>query len=442
MRKASINEPIENLEGRCLSKTIHNRYGGTLIGSNTPLNRNAIEQIRRNDISSIFIQDAHTEEIRPIAILDHAKRTILKSSLDTTISDIRDLINTLSNDENLDLKSQPVRKRFLIKGGRSIISTDAIKIFKNTVNTIYEQLPTRRELKDINFTSMRMPRDFHYEKMIDVCIRAMAFGKVLRFSSDFIKDLGFSALVYDLGLIHHEFLNQMTALIDRLGVHKGKELSFDPETKKIQQTIRQHVEIGHTVILGNKTITPYEKRILYANVAGNHHKGLNNAGYGFSKGIFKPLKSASAIRAKESSMSPSATGGIKQSHHYPMRTQGFTLIIGMLDTYESIIYDKVYRQGQSHESARNYMQINADEKFSDVLLYDKCLVDAFLNTTPCYALGTTVKIKGDQKNRLFVVKTLNPKHLNQPVLVSVQDGSEIDLKETQVLIEEYLPKSE
>lgn len=109
----------------------------------------------------------------------------------------------------------------------------------------------------------------------------------------------------------------------------------------------------------------------------------------------------------------------------------FPRILRVVDTYDSLTTLKQYRQAYTPGDAMEYLMSNVDT------LFDKSVVEIFLNTFPMYPVGYTIRLS----NKELAVVSSNEKNSMRP-LVKLFNGKTVDLSQDSdyrsIMIEEIM----
>jgi HD-GYP domain-containing protein (c-di-GMP phosphodiesterase class II) len=215
----------------------------------------------------------------------------------------------------------------------------------------------------VNLTDIRLVDDYTFCHSVNVCVLSLLTAITLKYSKLDLELLGVGALLHDAGKVRvpSVILNKPTTL-----------------TMEEFAEIKQHSLYGYEILKAQRDISH-----LSALVAYQHHEKYNGSGY--PNGL--------------------TIEGIHE----------FSKIVGMVDVYDALTADRVYRKAyQPHEAfemlagAGNY-------------LYDFELVQAFLSNVALYPVGTLVKLNNGHAG--VVINT--PKGMTNRPTVRIMFGSQM-----------------
>lgn len=187
-------------------------------------------------------------------------------------------------------------------------------------------------------TQLKHQDQYTSQHSLNVCILAILLGRELKLSGDDLNRLGLSALLHDIGKskIPLEILNKPGKL-------EGEELNI----------MRMHPEFGRDILTASSNIAAEVVDAVY-----EHHENL--AGTGYPRGMKKDTLSR------------------------------FSKILAIVDTYDAITSDRVYRQGRSHLTALDILAQGMHTEF------DAELVVHFINCIGLYAQGNLVEFSNGE----------------------------------------------
>lgn len=214
------------------------------------------------------------------------------------------------------------------------------------VNPVIDQEKVKRLVTDIvnsllvnkdvvvNLTDIRTVDDYTFCHSVNVCVLSLLTAISVNYSKGDLELLGVGALLHDIGKVRvpSAILNKPTAL-----------------TPEEFEEIKQHSVYGYEILKSQRDINH-----LSALVAYQHHEKYNGTGY--PNGL--------------------TIEGIHE----------FSKIVGMVDVYDALTADRVYRKA--------YQPYEAFEMLagSGNYLFDYELIQAFLSNVALYPVGTLVKL--------------------------------------------------
>ncbi|WP_439826138.1 HD-GYP domain-containing protein [Aeromonas caviae] len=193
------------------------------------------------------------------------------------------------------------------------------------------------------------------EHSMNVAILLANFGRYLGLDRSVLKELTLGGLLHDVGKIMtpDEVLNKPGKLTD-------EEL----------EVMREHVVHSHDILAATAGITP-----IMLEVAANHHERIDGTGY-------------------------------------PRRLKGdqlslYTRMSGIVDVYDAVTADRVYKQGMQPTQAFRILLKGVD------LHFDADLVTRFIKCMGVYPVGTLVQLSNQ---RLAIVMQRNEQQPLKPVV--------------------------
>ncbi|MFM5093572.1 HD-GYP domain-containing protein [Aeromonas rivipollensis] len=207
---------------------------------------------------------------------------------------------------------------------------------------------------------------------MNVAILLANFGRYLGLERNVLKELTLGGLLHDVGKIMtpDEVLNKPGKLTDEeFGV------------------MRQHVVHSYDILSNTAGITP-----TMLEVAANHHERLDGTGY-------------------------------------PQRLKGdqlslYTRMSGIVDVYDAVTADRVYKQGMQPTQAFRILLKGIDQHF------DAELVTKFIKCMGVYPVGTLVQLSNQ---RLAVVMQRNEQQPLKPVVKVIYHATQRHYLEVQWL---------
>ncbi len=209
-------------------------------------------------------------------------------------------------------------------------------------------------------TRLRNKDEYTSEHSLNVAIISIAFGRHLGMDRKELNIVGLCGLLHDMG--------KMLTPIDIL----NKPGRLDEEEMDI---MKQHPLDGREILLGTQQVMDTVIDTAYA-----HHERLN--GQGYPRGII--------------------------GNEIPL----FTRIVTIADVFDAITGDRVYRQGETAETALGILHRNAGSAF------DEALVIKFIQTIGTYPLGTIIEMTNGE---VGVVVDNNPRYRLRPKIKLLLD---------------------
>ena len=217
-------------------------------------------------------------------------------------------------------------------GGEVNPAIDQEKI-KKTVTDIVNNLLVNKDIV-VNLTDIRTVDDYTFSHSVNVCVLCLLTAISLNYPKKDLELLGVGALLHDIGKVRvsNAILNKPATL-----------------TSKEFEEIKQHSLYGYEILKVQRDISH-----LSALVAYQHHEKYNGSGY--PNGL--------------------TANGIHE----------FSRIVGMVDVYDALTADRVYRKA--------YQPYEAFEMLagSGNYLFDYGLIQAFLSNVALYPVGTLLRL--------------------------------------------------
>lgn len=237
-----------------------------------------------------------------------------------------------------------------LKAGEPIDITPLAAVAEEMVDTMFTHGDAMLCLARI-----RAKDAYLMEHSMNVAILLANFGRYLGLERSVLKELTLGGLLHDVGKIMtpDEVLNKPGKLTD-------EEFTI----------MRQHVVHSYDILSQTPGITA-----TMLEVAANHHERLDGTGY------------------------PSHLKGDQLSLH--------TRMSGIVDVYDAVTADRVYKQGMQPTQAFRILLKGADHHF------DRRLVTKFIKCMGVYPVGTLVQLSNQ---RLAIVMQRNEQQPLKPVV--------------------------
>ena len=254
-----------------------------------------------------------------------------------------------------------------LKAGEPIDITPLATVAEEMVDTMFSHGDAMLCLARI-----RAKDAYLMEHSMNVAILLANFGRYLGLERDVLKELTLGGLLHDVGKIMtpDEVLNKPGKLTDEeFGV------------------MRQHVVHSAEILLATAGITP-----TMLEVAANHHERLDGSGY------------PRHLKGEQLSL--------------------YTRMSGIVDVYDAVTADRVYKQGMQPTQAFRILLKGADHHF------DRALVTRFIKCMGVYPVGTLVQLSNQ---RLAIVMQRNAKEPLKPVVKVIYHATQRHYLEVQWL---------
>ncbi|PYI57170.1 HD-GYP domain-containing protein [Paenibacillus flagellatus] len=241
------------------------------------------------------------------------------------------------------------------------------KAFKEALTMIIDDLCENPSamimLTDISVTDLYL-----YQHSLNVCIYATMLGLAAGYSQSDLTTLGLGALLHDVGKTKIPL-----DILQKPG--KLHETEFE--------AMKRHAEFGFRMLKDEPNIP-----LLSAHCALQHHERMDGSGY------------PRGIRGEE--------------------IHDFARWIGLVDSYDAMTTNRVYRSALLPHEAMEILYTGADS------LYEKDKVELFRDKVAIYPLGVTVTLNTGQTG---VVVDVNSQFPQRPVVRIFQepDGRTVDV---------------
>ncbi|WP_457674865.1 HD-GYP domain-containing protein [Thiolapillus sp.] len=209
-------------------------------------------------------------------------------------------------------------------------------------------------------TRLRNKDEYTSEHSLNVAIISIAFGRHLGMSRKELNVVGLCGLLHDMG----KMLTPQEIL--------AKPGKLTPEEMEI---MKRHPVHGREILLDTRDVMD-----TVIDTAFGHHERLNGQGY------------------------PRGVGGSE----IPL----YTRIVTIADVFDAITGDRVYRQGETAETALGILHRNAGTAF------DESLVIRFIQNIGTYPLGTIIEMTNGE---VGIVVDNNPNHRLRPKIKLLLD---------------------
>ncbi len=336
--------------GMILAKDLYNDIGELLLAQGVVLTKKNIHSIKRFQYISIYIDDEISRGI----------------TIENTVS------------ERVRIKTLKQIKDFFVdyeQGGRNLIYN--MEAVKKQVENIVDEIYSNQSLF-VNLMDLQAYDNYTYNHCINVAILAIALGVALDMKRYDLCDLGFAALLHDIGKV----------FIDKAIVNKNSSL-----TEEEFETMKTHSQLGFNHIRNDYLVSnDILKGIL------EHHERYDGNGY------------------------PSKLKGDKISW--------FGRIIATADVYDALTSKRPYREAILPGAAVEYIMA------SNVTQFDPKVVEAFIKKIAPYPVGTCIVLS----NGFSAIVTENhvETRLKPRVRVFQEKGIDVEPYEIDLADFEYL----
>ncbi|MCK8828302.1 HD-GYP domain-containing protein [Natroniella acetigena] len=250
-----------------------------------------------------------------------------------------------------------------------------LDLIDNVINLITKDDKLFSSLKDV-----RKLEDELFFHSTNVTILSLLIGKRMDYSDKQLKELGIGAFLHDIG----------KAKIPAKILHKPGKL-----TDKEFEEIKKHTTYGYKILKEHEEVPDVSAEIAY-----QHHERCDGSGY--PRGL-----SAAYIR-------------------------DYAKIVSIVDVFDSMINDRVYREGIKIPEVIEHLYVSISEK-----KVHRKIASVFLEIITPYPIGSIVELSIGHK---AVVTKVNENNKLRPIvtvldLIGLDKSLQIDLsKKTNIMI--------
>ncbi|KTA84865.1 HD-GYP domain-containing protein [Aeromonas salmonicida] len=360
--------PVNQLQAGMYVIAITSQTGGMEIAQmGLVTTRQQIDDLIRRDVLTVRVDLARSKlaGIEQIIFPDPAASSIASQRpTGSANGEGRELKIRRLYQEARELQGKFIRQ---LKAGEPIDITPLATVAEEMVDTMFTHGDAMLCLARI-----RAKDAYLMEHSMNVAILLANFGRYLALERSVLKELTLGGLLHDVGKIMtpDEVLNKPGKLTD-------EEFTV----------MRQHVVHSHDILSSTPGITA-----TMLEVAANHHERLDGTGY------------------------PRHLKGDQLSL--------YTRMSGIVDVYDAVTADRVYKQGMQPTQAFRILLKGADHHF------DRLLVTKFIKCMGVYPVGTLVQLSNQ---RLAIVMQRNPQEPLKPVVKVIYHATQRHYLEVQWL---------
>lgn len=336
--------------GMRLGKPVYSEEGTVLVGYRVELSQSMILKLARMGVDYLYIEDAQTEDIS----IDEPIREETRAMLRMTLSKIFAKFDASAT--------------FGSPNETSLLTRQLHECMHRVVHDLSYGQKDFVTLTTLNMVPASTLEQHFCQNAINVCVYATKLGMMLGYSQDALQDLGFGAVLHDIGSIQLP-----TKLLQ----------SSSKLTPGEYAEIQKHTEFGFQMLKEGVGIP-----MLAATVALQHHERFDGSGYPYN------LKGA-------------------QIHE-------FAQWIGLLDSYDAMTHPRAYRNAIAPHHALEILYANAGS------LYDINKVALFRNKVAIFPVGLSVTLNTGEKG---VISKQNPSILSRPTVRVLKNERGEALKE-------------
>jgi len=214
--------------GFCIARTIQSLDGRVLLSAGSVLTEETIEQLKRYNITEIYIED---EISRDIAVPEVVKEEI--------VLDVKAKIK--------NIMTTPTMK----------ISIDGKKVME-MVEQLLENI-LKSDYIIANLSDIRSIDDYTYSHSVNVCILSLITGIRMGIKGESLKELGVGALLHDIGKV----------MIDEKILQKPTNLTINEFDE-----VKKHTIYGYEILRNSSDVSSTAHII-----ALSHHERKDGSGY-------------------------------------------------------------------------------------------------------------------------------------------------------------------
>ncbi|MDP5190699.1 HD-GYP domain-containing protein [Rheinheimera baltica] len=314
-----------------------------------------IEQLRKKGVRLLKI-DSSKQQALELDSSEESQFTQAISAADTPSLSVRQSMKKLSMAQELknaqllysEAKSLQARAFADITNGKAVSVADFRRCAEGFIDSVF-----RNQDALLCISRIRDKDAYLLEHSVNVSILMSIFAKYLKLDEDIIVELATGALLHDIGKIKvpNTILNKPGRLTEAEFV-----------------IMRKHVEFSRDILQQTEGISP-----ISIDVAANHHERLDGNGY---------------------------PAGLAQE-----QISFYARMIAIVDTYDAITAQRVYKSGQSCVKALKILRTDSPSHF------DLALVKQFIAAVGMYPPGTLVLMDSE---KLALVLENNPNSLTCP----------------------------
>lgn len=341
------------MQGMVLDQKIYDENGRVLINGGVTLTSTMIDRLVQYGVTYAYIKDKQTNDIFLPTVITEELRI-------KAIHTIKDTFQGLH-------RSDYLKQTHLLNKQEETLKT----IVGQLINELQNTEEAISLLADIYVTDESI---FHHS--LNVTIYTLAIGKEMKLSDKELTELGFGAILHDIGKI---FINPHI-------LQKPNKLTDDEFN-----VIKRHTTLGFDYIRKNTNLST-----VIAHCAYQHHERMDGSGY--PRGIMD-----------------------NEIHQYAK-------IIGIADVFDAVTSNRVYREAMLPHEGIEVIYAGAME------LFDKTMVEALKKSVAIYPNGVEVELSNGKRG---IVKQQNKQLYDRPVVRILSEKNqqikhpyEVDLAKT------------
>ncbi|MGL4523867.1 MAG: HD-GYP domain-containing protein [Bacilli bacterium] len=338
MKLINVEDLLENEK---LVVPLYNQYGQILVNSHIPLTHSMITRIKKHGVNRVFVlsdfgndtlQECFSPEQRQIAVVE------IQNTFQTVRKDVQKYVQAEArlSIENLE------------------------EVLDHILETV---------LNDDNFlnvlSEMYVFDEYTFTHSLHCALYTLTIGKQLGLSDEELKQLGFGALLHDIGKM----------VIPQDIIQKPAHL-----TDEEYRMIKRHPLFGYSILQTIESVHPAVLRC-----ALEHHERLDGSGYPHGK----------------------------ESHEI----HTFSKILAVVDVYDALTSKRVYRENTMLPfEALKIIERDIDTKF------DRHVFQLFKQSIVLYPNGTVLRFSDRRRGIVFAQNKVDS---SRPIVRIVEENGQI-----------------
>jgi len=373
--------------GMVLGRSILQPNGQLLLAAGYKMDSPLITRLKSMSYHYVYIQEEGTENVSPEEIITEHTQQEMGASYSKLTEDSQKLfkIREYSKKAVEDcIKAE--QKNF-----NQIVSNPRMEA---VVVDVIDQILAEPALL-LNISALKSKEDYLFQHAINVTITSLCLGKEFNFTKEELKQLGFGAICYDIGMM----------AIPKEILEKPGELTTEEAL-----TVREHTSYGFLLLSKNPKM-PATSSI----IALQHHEKQDGTGY--------PAGLTGSNSAPVKTLMPG-----KSIHR-------FAEIVAVADTYDSIISNRPHSgpkfplSGAIRELIKNAgTQLNKE------------IVKKLISIVPVFPVGTKIRVVSTPVKDLIgyqgVVARVDKENILKPEIVLYKTSAGIKINPIQINLAE------
>lgn len=364
MRKVPLNVVSP---GMVLARSMYNVRGDRMLAAGVALTASTIESLRARGYRSVLIHDDLSDGIEYDELLSERVRTVTVRRLHDTFDRLSNATSALRGGDEATV-SAGIRAGGL---GRLVSREKLFEALWDAVEDIVDEVLSLRETAAL--ANLQQGGESTLEHSVDMAATAVLIGKLVNLDRRSLEQVAMGALFHDVGKV---FVDE--AVLSKRGPLTGRERAH----------MQQHALWGYELMKAEGW-----GDILSRHVVFQHHERQDGTGY--PRGLVGVNRIARTIEED-------FDGG---------RILLLAEVSAVADVFDALTSDRPFRPAYCHDHAiamlseMSFTHLNAD------------LVEAFLNATPMFPVGSEVRIiTGELEGSTALVIRVDGSALTRPVV--------------------------